>query len=363
MNEIDFKDRLNAELSDVTWSVRNSNAVRQQVNREGNKSRKHSIALVLSITVLFAFAATALAAATIEPVNAWLYRIWPEAALKLMPVNLTSDDHGIRMEVISAYARDSEVYVCFSMEDLEGDRINDLTLVFPEAKNGDMTKNIDKQYGNYDRDHGKYLFGTEYAFPASADHDVLTVSVNMVETGEHHLADLSQFFRESGDNIKTMPVPKKTTILGPYRDTGLPETIRVIDSSAGPEIPLCDSVYLSGIGMIDGQLHIQIHYDDCRCQRIDHEIGYSTYDPYHAWIIVKDDGGNLLYTGDMGPDALSILRWGYSYSGRSMYEWEEYFFEVDPGKLETASITVDIRKMNIIEGHWEIDIPLRLISN
>ena len=76
--------------------------------------------------------------------------------------------------------------------------------------------------------------------------------------------------------------------------------------------------------MINGRLHIRIHYDDCRCQRIDHKIGYSIYDPYHGWIDVKDEKGNQLYTGDMGPDALSILRWVYSYSGRSMYEWEEY---------------------------------------
>lgn len=56
--------------------------------------------------------------------------------------------------------------------------------------------------------------------------------------------------------------------------------------------------------MIDGRLHIRIHYDDCRCQRIDHKIGYSIYDPYHGWIDVKDEKGNQLYTGDMGPDGL-----------------------------------------------------------
>ena len=40
MNENDLKSRLDAELSNITWSVRNSNAVRQQVNQGGTVMKK-----------------------------------------------------------------------------------------------------------------------------------------------------------------------------------------------------------------------------------------------------------------------------------------------------------------------------------
>ena len=63
MNENELKSRLDAELSNITWSVRNSNAVRQQVNQGGTVMKKKlSISFIGVIALLLVLAAVAYAA-------------------------------------------------------------------------------------------------------------------------------------------------------------------------------------------------------------------------------------------------------------------------------------------------------------
>lgn len=61
MNDHELKSRLDAELSSITWSVRNSNVVRQQVNQGGVMMKKKiSFATIVVIAILLLMA-TALA--------------------------------------------------------------------------------------------------------------------------------------------------------------------------------------------------------------------------------------------------------------------------------------------------------------
>ena len=79
--------------------------------------KKMSFAFVLAMILVTACIATAVAAAVSEDFNTWLYQLWPEAALKLMPVDLSYEDNGIRMEVLSAAAEGSEVLITYTLED------------------------------------------------------------------------------------------------------------------------------------------------------------------------------------------------------------------------------------------------------
>ena len=73
--------------------------------------KKISFAFILAMILLIVSIATAVAGAVNEDFNTWLYRIWPEAAMKLMPVDLSCENNGIRMEVISAVADGSDLYI------------------------------------------------------------------------------------------------------------------------------------------------------------------------------------------------------------------------------------------------------------
>ena len=86
--------------------------------------KKISFAFILAMVLLIVCVATAVAGAVNEDFNDWLYRLWPEAAMKLMPIDVSCEKEGIKMSLINAVAEDNEVYLTFSMQDLEGDRIN-----------------------------------------------------------------------------------------------------------------------------------------------------------------------------------------------------------------------------------------------
>lgn len=54
-----------------------------------------------------------------------LYAIYPDIAVRLMPVNASCEDGGIRMEVEGVSIQDSCAYVYISMHDLEGKYIDE----------------------------------------------------------------------------------------------------------------------------------------------------------------------------------------------------------------------------------------------
>ena len=121
-----IREALDQSMADVTWKEQNRQRVLHAVRQETLQTRTRRPALVIVLAlVLVLFIATAVAGATNEAFNAWLYQFWPEAATKLMPVNLSCVDQGIRLEVISAVAEGNDILVTYAMEDLEGNRIDE----------------------------------------------------------------------------------------------------------------------------------------------------------------------------------------------------------------------------------------------
>ncbi len=356
-----IRKSLNLFMADITWKENNRTFVLDKIKTQSHCTDRIKAPVLIAFAFILALSiATALAATSVE-FNTWLYQFWPEIALKLMPVNLTCDNQGFRMEVISAYEQDSEVYLTFSIQDLKGNRINDLTAIAPTVKDGEKLKSYEKMFGSYDPEQRRIIFGAEYILPTTAEVDQLTVSLDTLWLGEHFYANLTPYYQKHGSIDRTMPVPDYAVVLGPYHDTGLPSGIRLIDSDCNISIPLCDSVYLTGIGMIDGQLHVQIHYKNNVKQTIYDKIGITEFYPDYGWLFVNDTDGNSLYTGDLESDAISIVRWGGA-SGEYEPEWEEFFFTVDPARLKTALISIDIRRTTPCKGNWEVRIPWRLIK-
>ena len=58
--------------------------------------KKLSFSAVIAIALVIVLMATALAAATNDTINDLVYRVWPDLALTLKPVNLACTDQGFR---------------------------------------------------------------------------------------------------------------------------------------------------------------------------------------------------------------------------------------------------------------------------
>ena len=353
--------------------------------------RKISFAFVLVMILLLACMVTALAAAFNEEFNTWLYNAWPEAALKLMPVDLSCENAGIRMEVKSASVLDSELLISYTMEDLEGDRLRmgDETdedgwthsyAIYPQVFCGPTEVEIHTGTETYNEEDHKF-YAAEYVRYTSdivdPHNEAITLIMEFPHSTVRRTFELYPYLKEYGEQTGTISVPKKTkvnrngadspgTVL--FAESGLPDTLQVIDGSTGPEIPLADGLYLSGIKIIDGWMHIQFHYPDHWLEVTEDEDGYHYTDsaPYTFWMFPEDREDDLLYSDESLFANTYTLEWGtVPHSSLSQPEWKEIIFPVNPETVEkVASVPVMIdRYVDRIPGQWKVEIPLRLVRN
>ena len=87
-------------------------------------------AMVASLLLVFTMSVPALAAADFGPAYNLLYKVSPAIAQKLKPVSMSCEDNGIKFEVISAYVEGSEAKIFISVQDIDGDRIDETTDFF-----------------------------------------------------------------------------------------------------------------------------------------------------------------------------------------------------------------------------------------
>ncbi|MDE7198950.1 MAG: DUF4179 domain-containing protein, partial [Lachnospiraceae bacterium] len=93
------------------------------------KSLRRAASWAAAVLLCFTLSISALAAA-VDPVYQILFNISPKAAQTLKPVNLSCEDQGIRMEVISAAIYENEAVVYLSLQDLTDNRIDESTDLF-----------------------------------------------------------------------------------------------------------------------------------------------------------------------------------------------------------------------------------------
>ena len=361
------------ELTDRIQETIFSLPVREQ--EEKIVKKKLSLGAVIAVALLIALMATALAGATNEAFNTYLYQLWPEAARTLMPVDLTCEDKGIRMEVTSASVQDSRVLISYTLQDLEGDRLVPYSYEFyPSVYFGSNPVLSHTGTEQYDEAERKVYYAEYAEYDMSGrnrnNSKYLTLKVELYGNHEPHSAELYPYLKESGSQVQMCPVPDGT-LVQPYSgsgdytvfsDSGLPESLQVIDSSTGHEIPLFESVCLSGIKVIDGMMHIQLHIPGN--DFISYENG--SYQPYHCDIDLYNDEGYLLpFVDDSIYENMHVLSWGRKIN-RSWYlpEWMEFIFPVNAETIDkVCSVPIRIDKvLPPIDASLSVKIPVRLIS-
>ena len=377
--------------------------------------KKISLAFILAMVLLVACIATAVAGAINEDFNAWLYQVWPEAALKLMPVNMTCENQGIRMELISAAAEDTDVYLTFSMQDLEGDRLREdtefnlncecyipsldnserysLDALYPWGEGLHTTQSYSYKNLDYNAEDKKLICGASTTFYAGKIPTVsgITTQIFQIINQSTSRIDLIPYYQQYGSQVTTTTVPQNAQVMLTYDcedylsypevvpdlySGPIPDAMHVLDWNNSLEIPLADTVYLSGIGMVDGLLHVQLHYinhqpitvgDFQEVMDLEHyhldSDSYSYYpDAIRLWMHDKDEG---LIQEEYRPEIgqIGTLGWGSQPESPYTPEWVEMIFTFDPETADWPEFYAEIKDIHPINGYWEIDIPVRLVRN
>ncbi len=233
---------------------------------------RRALALCAAL-VLMLCAVTALAAGN-EDVNALLYRFWPAMAQGLKPVNLSCEDQGIRMEVISGAVEGKEVRVYLSLQDTTGDRLDDSMDLFdsavlhlPYTGTGMCTQvSYDPQTRT-----ATFLLMMQFEQEVTAQGKATFSVSSFLAHKEHVTVDLASLV-----DLNTLPDTANTMSMPRLRGCGygfpqdmetaaVQEAIaqqQVLSTDSSLNIPVAEGVTLTNVGWVDGILHVQMLYTD-----------------------------------------------------------------------------------------------------
>ena len=273
-------------------------------------------------------------AASVPEVNDLLYLVSPTTAQFFRPVQMSAVDQGIEVGVESAYIHGSTAEAMITVRDLQGDRLDDSLDLYDsyEIRIGfDCTGHCEQMGYDPATKTATFLISISSMDEKNIIHgNKLTFSLSTLLTGKKKTIDVAIPM-----DWNAIPKTVETELADPYDGNVL-----VADES---QREFEDGFYLSGIGYVDGKLHIQL-YTPGRDLRDD-----------HAFLHLRNAAGDQI-------EAQMLYRGGYRGMDPAEDEranYVEYAFDVPQSELDQWSLYGDFyHATGRIDGNWSITFPL-----
>ena len=277
---------------------------------------------------------------------------------EMIPLGLTSEQQGVRFDLISALIKNQKMYAIYSVQDLDGkryknQRFNDLTAAYYEDNIGGGTRSfagcLDYDEAEY---KGTYLVMHDLTEPLPADGQIMMSFTGLV-TPKAEYIDLLPILEEYGKAADGMPLPDDAGITGiqtvdlslHYIEKKTPASGKILDYTQPLDVRLNDMFTLTGIGWIDNKLHVQVH---------NLKSGDGLAQVPFLWaglgaIITDQEGSrNAEY---------ELLTWEYSEDGNPA--WQEFVCDITPDDVDRLELVAALTStMSSLEGNWEFQVPV-----
>ncbi len=271
-----------------------------------------------------------------------LYKVLPAMAQKLKSVNESCESKGIRMEVESAFVEGNEAEILVSFKDLERNRVDESLDLFDSYRINlphDGTSGC--EFHHYDEETGKatFLLSIKYDDGKMIEGDKVTFSVNrLLINKDETTCELSMIDMTSLTEAAETYNPEK---YGVAYDPALKgwdwEDQKVLIPNENDSAEICEGIYFTGAGLVDGVLHIQMKYEDF----------YNTDN--HGFISLKDAKGNIVECKQ------SV---GFT-DAHDVDGYDEYLFDIPAEDLQNYVVVGEfVSSGGLIEGDWEVTFPV-----
>ena len=303
--------------------------------------KKHSFrrwaAVAACLCLCLALTVPALAAADNRFGYEILYQLSPTLAQRLKPVHLSCEDQGIRMDVMGANVHGDSVEILVSMTDETGDRLDETTDLFDSydiRTPHDLICGCSLVEYRPETHSSVFLLNIQQMDHALLPGDKITFSIRRLLTGKQH------------DNIALPPidlanVPEITERRSHVdsRGGGFTEESEIdfLPMAAQENIAVVPGITLTGCGMAEGRLHVQLRYDDIL--RTDN----------HGYPYLKAPDGETVFS------SCDLAFWDESHTN----SYDEYVFPA-LGDLAQYALWGEFWTcpQGSIEGNWQITFPL-----
>ena len=270
----------------------------------------------------------------------------PGMSAKLFPVNQAYENQGLRVEVVSGYMSGTECCFVISVQDLEGQYTDYEAYPWFECDMAGFSGySTSVLYENEAEHKTVYMYMPNLSNPVPTEDRTIKVGIETYHMSRDTVVDLLPMLEQYGKDVKTAEQPKRIQLSGlankfPAKD------MKFLDYTQPLDIPLLGDVCLSGIGWIDGQLHVQYHYK-----------GEPTY---KGGSVAFSDTWNVWeYSSADDPD-YSPVQWDANLDGYA--EWKEFIYDIKPEEADDLVLEASVSIMEkVLDGGWIIEFPLKTV--
>lgn len=276
-----------------------------------------------------------------------LYMASPAIAQTFKPVQKSCEDKNIRMEVISADIQGDEANFYISMQ---GDKIDETTDLYDSYNIRCPFDSVGHvSYSDFDENTktAYFVVNIKTMNGEKIPKGKVTFSVRELIFDKHE-------FEGAIDGVDLSEVPKNPPTIeninfrgasGDYESiifrgsSGYYEPIIDILAPSSPLTEIMNGISVTGIGYIDGKLHIQTYYEDIL--KTDN----------HGYVYLVDENGKRI-----GEEFANISFWDDERKG----SYDEKVFDIDYSDLENYSVCGNFWTSNGYEsGDWEVTFKMK----
>lgn len=217
------------------------------------------LALLLALTL-----ATPALAAGVPAINELLYLIAPEAALHFRPVNLSCEDNGVTVELMAVHVYGSSAQMYISVT---GDMIDETVDLFDSYKLDTPKFAITRcELEAYLPESNTAVFFIDYFHEDGSpiEGQKLTLTLQELLTNKQgYEVDLSYLLPDTKEDVPSYKPKRITGWSG--RNGAEPEAVNpsgLALSPAAKSSPIVEGASLSAIGYVDGNLRVQLRFED-----------------------------------------------------------------------------------------------------
>lgn len=304
----------------------------------------HRPIIVVAIFMAIILTATPVLASNVPAIYGFMYAVSPSAAQFFMPVQKSYEDNGIKMEVVSAYIHKNTAEIYITMQDLIGERVDETTdlydsysinrpfdssatceLVGYEASTKTATFFIEiTEWGNKKIQGDKITFSVKEFISDKQEYNEIPIPVDLTNINNKPSAHKVSSNGGSGPKFEKYVSNFKTTALV---------------SSDPMDFPV-EGIDFTGIGYIDGMLHIQT------------SVKNNLTKDNHGYFFLKDKKGNRVELD---------YYFGYAETPYrdNRIDYYEYVFDIPSSEIDQYSLYGTFVTSGLFtEGNWQVTFPL-----
>ncbi len=346
---------------------------------------KKVFALVAALIIIFAFGITSFAKVNNADFYDVLYFVFPSVAQRLKPINLSCEDNGIKMEVVSADVKEKEAYIYVSLQDLIGGRIDEtvdlydsyhLRLMFPFSQHGSCNKiGYDKEtktatflihiVSDEENLSGKkFTFSMNCFISQRVEQEGFIDEINLseaelkpeIEAETHRYKKLKDKYEPGSlkNKIYWFAYERIPRVIKNFLNLNenyfeyefyAEETEKYLAGSGEIFYTSETGAEFVSMGFIDNKLHIKVYY------------GNRHYNDHIGFLSVYNKNGREIHASDMKYiDNFGEIEPNYF---APMETWVDYTFDISPDEIEGCRLYGEFRThKNYTEGNWEVTFRL-----